>query len=166
MTISAGVSCLPGCPTQATATLSITQVVKTAVCSIPLGTQGGEDGISCDQLATMTIQADCKFETALSPSGTPTRTLNNITINKSVPTAVISDPFPATPAKVCTSYVGSTLDSVSYISANQKAFDMVVTHEAGWSTPTSPCPPTAHRVEQFTPAIDITGHSVLNSVAP
>ena len=166
MTTSAGVSCLPGCPTTATATLSITQVVKTGACGIPIGTQGGEDGISCDQIASMTIQADCRFEPPLLPSGTPTRTLNNLTIKTSVPTRVLSDPFPPTPAKVCSSYVGSTLDTVSYFSADQKAFDAIGTHGAGCSVATSPCPTTARRVEQFTPAIDISGHSVLNSVAP
>jgi hypothetical protein len=43
---------------------------------------------------------------------------------------------------------------------------MIATHGAGCSTSISPCPPTARRVEQFPPAIEISGHSVLNSVAP
>jgi hypothetical protein len=165
MTTSSGVSCVPGCPTTATATLSITRVIKTGACGIPNSTQGGEDGISCDQIATMSIKADCQFEPPLTPSGTPTRTLNNITIRSSVPTPVLSDPFRPTPPAVCSAFVGSTLDTVSYISANQRAFDMVSTHGAGCSTGKVPCP-TNSRVEEFTPAIDIQGHSVLNSVAP
>jgi hypothetical protein len=36
---------------------------------------------------------------------------------------------------------------------------------AGCSAAVFPCPASS-RVEQFTPAIDIRGHSVLNSVAP
>jgi hypothetical protein len=167
LTTSNGVSCLAGCPQTATATVSLTRVIKTGACNIPKGTQGGEDGIACDQIATMTIKADCEFESPLQPSNTPTRTLNNITIKTSVPTPVQSDPFPPTPASVCTSYIGSTLDTVAYISANQKAFDMVTTHGAGCSSPTYPCPaPSSNRVEQFTPAIDILGNSVLDSTAP
>jgi hypothetical protein len=165
LSTSNGVSCLPGCPTTATATASITEVIKTGACGIPNSTHGGYDGISCDQIASVTIKADCRFEPPLSPSGTPTRTLNNNTIRSSVPTPVLSDPFPGTPSAVCASYVGSTLDTVGYISADEKAFDAVATHGAGCSTATFPCP-TASRVEQFTPAIDIRGHSVLNSVAP
>jgi hypothetical protein len=165
MTTSNGVSCLPGCPTTATATASVTEVIKTGACGIPNSAHGGYDGISCDQIASVTIKADCSFEPPLSPSGTPTRTRNNNTIRSSVPTAVISDPFPGTPAAVCSSFVGSTLDSVAYISANEEAFDSVATHGAGCSTHSFPCP-TASRVEEFTPAIDVQGHSVLNSVAP
>jgi hypothetical protein len=165
LTSSNGVSCVSGCPQTATATVSLTRVIKTGACNIPKGTQGGEDGIACDQIATMTIKADCQFESPLEPSGTPTRTLNNITIKTSVPTPVQSDPFPPTPARVCTSYIGSTLDTVAYISADQKAFDMVTTHGAGCSTAANPCS-TSNRVEQFTPAIDIRGNSVLDSTAP
>src|SRR5215471_6879238 len=165
LTTSNGVSCLPGCPTMATATASITQVIKTGACGIPNSAHGGYDGISCDQIASVTIKADCHFEPPLSPSGTPTRTLNNNTIRSSVPTPVLSDPFPGTPAAVCASFVGSTFDSIGYISADEKAFDAVSTHSAGCSTAAFPCPTTS-RVEQFTPAIDIQGHSVLNSVAP
>jgi hypothetical protein len=162
MTTKTGVSCLPGCPTTTIAVASITQVVKTGACGVSLSTQVG---VSCDQKASITIAADCNFEPPLQPSGTPTRTLNNFTIRSSVPTPVISDPFPATPQFVCASYVGSTLDTVSYLSADEKAFDMVATHSAGCGSPIVPCP-TSSRVEQFTPAIDIQGHSVLNSVAP
>jgi hypothetical protein len=165
MRTSNGVSCLPGCPTSAIATASITEVIKTGICGIPNSTHGGYDGISCDQIASVTITADCRFEPPLSASGTPTRTLNNTTIRSSVPTPVLSDPFRGTPAAVCKSFVGSTLDSVSYISADEKAFDSVSTHGAGCSTATFPCPASS-RVEQFTPAIDVRGHSVLNSVAP
>lgn len=92
---SNGVSCLPGCPTTATATASITEVIKTGACGFPNSTHGGFDGISCDQIVSVTIRADCRFEPPLSPSGTPTRTLNNNTIKSSVPTAVLSDPFRA-----------------------------------------------------------------------
>jgi hypothetical protein len=162
---SNGVSCQPGCPTSATATASITEVIKTGACGIPNSAHGGYDGISCDQIASVTIQADCQFERPLSPSRTPTRTLNSNTIRSSVPTPVLGDPFPGTPAAVCASFVGSTFDSVGYISADEKAFDAVSTHNAGCRTSTFPCPP-ASKVEQFTPAIDIQGHSVLNSVAP
>ena len=162
MTTRTGVSCRPGCPIQTTAVASITEVIKTGACSVPISRQVG---ISCDQIASITIIADCRFEPPLQPSGTPTRTLNNFTIRSSVPTPVLSDPFPPTPPPVCASYVGSTLDTVSYISADEKAFDMIATHSAGCSTAVSPCPKSS-RVEQFTPAIDIQGHSVLNSVAP
>jgi hypothetical protein len=165
LTTSNGVSCLPGCPTTATATASITEVIKTGACGIPNSSQGGYDGISCDQIASVTIKADCQFESPLSPSKTPTRTLNNNTIKSSVPTPVLSDPFPGTPAAVCASFVGSTFDSVAYISADEEAYDAVATHGAGCSSATYPCP-KGDRVEQFTPAIDIQGHSVLNSVAP
>jgi hypothetical protein len=165
LTTSKGVSCLSGCPTSTTATASITEVIKTGACGIPNSAHGGYDGISCDQIASVTIKADCSFEPPLSPSGTPTRTLNDNTIRSSVPTPVLSDPFPGTPAAVCASFVGSTFDSVGYISADEKAFDAVATHNAGCSTATFPCP-KASRVEQFTPALDIQGHSVLNSVAP
>jgi hypothetical protein len=54
---------------------------------------------------------------------------------------------------------------VAYISADEKAFDAVATHSAGCRSATFPCPASS-RIEQFTPAIDIRGHSVLNSVAP
>ena len=162
---SNGVSCLPGCATTATATASITEVIKTGACGFPNSTHGGFDGISCDQIVSVTIRADCRFEPPLSPSGTPTRTLNNNMIGSSVPTAVLSDPFLGTPPSVCASYVGSTLDTVGYISADEKAFDAVATHGAGCSAAVFPCPASS-RVEQFTPAIDIRGHSVLNSVAP
>src|SRR6516165_8400123 len=74
-----------------------------------------------------------RFEPPLSPPGTPTRILNNNTIRSSVPTPVLSDPFPGTPAAVCALFVGSTLDSVGYISADEKAFDAVSTHSAGCS---------------------------------
>ena len=164
-TTSTGVSCLAGCPTTATATGSITQVLKTGACGIPNSAHGGFDGISCDQIVSITIKADCTFEKPYSPSGTPTRTLNNITFRTSVPTPVLSDPFPATPAKVCGVFVGSTLDIVAYMSADEKAFDAVATHGAACSTATVPCP-AASRVEQFTRAMDIEGHSVLNSTAP
>ena len=161
LTTTNGVSCTTGCPTTATATVSLTEVTKTGACGFPNSTHpGGFDGISCDQLATMTIQADCKFEPPLSPSGTPTRTLNNITITSSVPS-----PSADTPASVCASYIGSTLETISYIAANQKAFDMVATHGTGCSEPVSPCP-TQDIVVQFTPAIDIQGNTVLDSVAP
>ena len=162
MTTQTGVSCLPGCPTQTTAFASITEVIKTGACGVPISRQVG---ISCDQLASVTIIADCRFEPPLKPSGTPRRTLNNFTIRLSVPTPVLSDPFPPTPQSVCASYVGSTLDTVSYISADEKAFDMVATHSAGCASHIAPCPPSL-RVKQFTPAIDIQGHGVLNSVAP
>lgn len=162
MTTQTGVSCLPGCPHQTTGFASITEVIKTGACGIPLSRQVG---ISCDQIAGITIIADCRFEPPLKPSGTPTRTLNNFTIRSSVPTPVLSDPFPGTPPPVCASYIGSTLDTVSYISADEKAFDMVATHSAGCASPMPSCPKSL-RVEQFTPAIDIRGHSVLNSVAP
>jgi hypothetical protein len=132
---------------------------------IPNSAHGGFDGFSCDQIANVTIKADCSFETPFTPSGTPTRILNNITIRSSVPTPVLSDPFPRTPSQVCGSHVGSTLDAVGYLSADEKAFDAVATHAAGCATATFPCP-VSSRVEQFTPAMDIQGHSVLNSVAP
>jgi hypothetical protein len=162
LTTQTGVSCLPGCPGKTIAFASITEVIKTGACGVSLST---EVGISCDQIASVTIAADCRFEPPLQASGTPTRTLNNFTIRSSVPTPVLSDPFPPTPQFVCTSYVGSTLDTVSYIAADEKAFDMVATHSAGCGSPIVPCPPSL-RVEQFTPAIDIQGHSVLNGVAP
>jgi hypothetical protein len=162
MTTQTGVSCLPGCPAQTTARASITEVIKTGAFGIQLDRQVG---ISCDQIASVTIAADYRFEPPLQPLGTPTRTLNNFTIRSSVPTPVLSDSFPPTSQFVFTSYVGSTLDTVSYISADEKAFDMVATHSAGRGSPIVPCP-SSLRVEQFTPAIDIQGHSVLNSVAP
>ena len=165
MQTQTGVSCLPGCPATTTAIASITHVIKTGACGVPNSTHGGFDGISCDQIATVTITADCRFEPPLKPSGTPRRTLNNFTFQSSVPTPVISDPFPGTPAKVCASFVGGTLDTVAYFSEDEKAFDAVATHGAGCSTATVPCPTTS-KVERFTPAIDIRGHSVLNSVAP
>jgi hypothetical protein len=161
-TTSNGVSCLPGCPTTATATGSVTEVIKSGTCNNPNATY---DGISCDEIVSITIKADCTFEKPFSPSENPTRTLNNITVRSSKPTPVLSDPFKATPADVCTSFVGSTLDTVSYMSVNEEAFDAVATHGAGCRTATAPCPTTS-RVEQFTPALDFEGHSVLNSTAP